>query len=69
MTCSTESIDLNPGMQILLILWLHVMYHQEVTKEGQSRRVVPTYGMNDTSSKHALIVYSQDVYQLKKESK
>jgi hypothetical protein len=45
------------------------MYHQEVTKEGQSRRVVPTYGMNDTSSKHALIVYSQDVYQLKKESK
>jgi hypothetical protein len=62
-----ESIDLTPGMQILLILWFQDMYHQEGTKGNSSKRVVATYGMNHTFSEYALMAYSEDVYQLKKE--
>jgi len=64
-----ESTNFTPGMKILLILWLQVMYHQEARKGNSFRRAVLTYGMNHTSSEYALMVYSEDVCQLKKESK
>jgi hypothetical protein len=56
-------------MQILLILWLQDMYRQEEIKESSSMRVVSTYGTIRTSSKCAQTGCSEDVYQLKKESK
>jgi len=59
----------DPYMQMLLILWLQVMYHKEATKGNSSRRAILTYGMNHTSSEYALMIYSEDVCQLKKESK
>jgi hypothetical protein len=43
------------------------MYQQEGTKGNSSRRVMLTYGMSHTSSKYALMAYSEDVYLLKKE--
>jgi hypothetical protein len=43
------------------------MYHQEETKGNSSKRVIPTYGMNHTFFEYALMAYSEDVYQLKKE--
>ena len=56
-------------MQILLILWLQVMYHQGRTKGSSSMKVVSTYGMHHTSSEFALMAYSEGVYQQKKASK
>jgi hypothetical protein len=67
MTCSMESTDLTPGMQILLILWFQDMYHLEGTKGNSSRKVILTYGMNRTFSEYALTAYSRDVCLLKKE--
>jgi hypothetical protein len=43
------------------------MYHQEQIKGNSSRKVVLTYGMNRTSSESAQMVYSGDVYLLRKE--
>jgi hypothetical protein len=68
-TCSTRSRTSTPGMQILLILWLQVMYHQERTNISSFKKVVSTYGMNHTSSESALMIYSEGVYQRKKESR
>jgi hypothetical protein len=45
------------------------MYHQEATNENSSKRAILTYGMNHTFSGYALMVYSEGVFQLKKESK
>jgi hypothetical protein len=45
------------------------MYHQEGTRGSLSMRVVFTYGMICTSSEFVQMSYSEDVYQLKKESK
>jgi hypothetical protein len=69
MTCSIESPDPTPGMQILLILWLQDMYHQGQIKESSFMRVVTTYGMSHTSSESTQTDSLEDVYQLKKESR
>jgi hypothetical protein len=69
MICFSKSPDLTPGMQILSILWLQDMYHQEKIKESSSMRVISIYGTIHTSSKCAQTGCSEDVYQLKKESK
>jgi hypothetical protein len=69
MICFSKSLDLTSGMQILSILWLQDMYHQEKIKESSSMRVVSTYGMIHTSLECARTGCSEDVYQLKKESK
>ena len=45
------------------------MYHQEEIRESSSMKAVSIYGMNHTSSESALIGYSEDVYQPKKESR
>ena len=62
-TCSSRSQNPTLGMQILLILWLQVMYHQGKIKEISSTKVISTYGMNRTSSESALTAYSEDVYR------
>ena len=62
-------MNLTPSMQILLILWLQVMYHQGKTKENSSTKVVSTYGMNYTSLESALMACSEDVYRWKKASR
>ena len=49
MTCPSRSQNLPPGTQILLILWLQVMYHQGRIKGSLSTKVVSTYRMNRTS--------------------
>ena len=59
----------DPGTQILLILWLQVMYHQRRTKGSSSMKVISTYAMNRTSLESALTAYSGDVYRQKKESR
>jgi hypothetical protein len=69
MICFFKSSDLTPGMQILSILWLQDIYHQEEIKQNSSMRVISTYGMIHTSSEYAQTGCSEDVYQLKKESK
>jgi hypothetical protein len=63
MTCSSKSQNPTPGTQILLILWLQVMYHRGKTKGSSSTKVVSTYGMNRTSSECVMTAYSGDVYQ------
>ena len=67
-TCSSWSQNMTPGTQILLTLWLQVMYHQGRTKGSSSTKVISTYGMNRTSSEFALMAYSEGVYRWKKES-
>ena len=67
--CSSKSQNLTLGTQILLILWLQVMYHQGRTKGSSSTKVVSTYGMSHTSSESALMTYSKDVYRWKKASR
>ena len=69
MTCFPWSQNPTPGTQILLILWLQVMYHQGRTKGSSSMKVVCTYGMNYTSSESALTACSEGVYQWKKASR
>ena len=69
MTCSLRSQNPTPGTQILLILWLQVIYHQGKTKGSSSTKVISTYGMNRTSSESALMACSKDVYQWKKASR
>ena len=68
-TCSSRSQNPTPGTQILLTLWLQVMYHQGRTKGSSSTKVISTYGMNRTSSESALMACSKDVYQWKKASR
>ena len=68
-TCSTRSPNPTPGMQILLILWLQVMYHQGRTNESLSMEVVSTYGINHTSSEFALTACLEGVYRQKKASR
>ena len=68
-TCSSRSQNPTPGTQILLILWLQVMYHQGRTKGSSSTKVASTYGMNRTSSESALTAYSEGVYRWKKTSR
>ena len=67
--CSSRSQNLTPSTQILLTLWLQVMYHQGRTKGSSSMKVVSTYGMNRTSSESALTAYSEDVYRQRKASR
>ena len=69
MTCSTRSPNLTRGTQILLILWLQVMYYQGKTKGSSSTKVISTYGMYHTSSEFALMAYSEDVYRQRKASR
>jgi predicted ATP-binding protein involved in virulence len=45
------------------------MYHQERTNISSFKKVIPTYEMNHTSFESALMVYSEGVYQQKKESR
>ena len=66
MTCSSRSRNLTPSTQILLILWLQVMYHQGRTKGSLSMKVISIDGMNHTSSESALMACSEDMYQWKK---
>ena len=68
-TCPSRSQNPTPGTQILLTLWLQVMYHQGRTKGSTSTKVVSTYGMNHTSSKSALMACSEGVYRWKKASR
>ena len=68
-TCSSKSQNLTPSMQILLILWLQVMYHQGKTKGSSSMKVVSTYGINHTSSESTLMAFLEDVYQWKEASR
>ena len=68
-TCSSRSRDPTPGMRILTISWLQVMYHQGRTKESSSTKVVFTYGMNHTSLESALMAYLESVYRQKKASR
>ena len=68
-TCSSRSQNPTPSMQILLTLWLQVMYHQGRTKESSSTKVVSTYGMNHTSLESTLMAYSEGVYRWKKASR
>ena len=42
-TCSSKSQNLTSGTQILLILWLQVMYHQGRTKGSSSMKVISTW--------------------------
>ena len=65
-TGSSRSQNLTPGTQILLILWLQVMYHQGRTKGSSSMKVVSTYGMYHTSLESALMAYSEGVYWQRK---
>jgi hypothetical protein len=58
----SKSPDLTPGMQIMSILGLHDMYHQEEIKESSSMRVISTYGMICTSSECAQMGCLEDVY-------
>ena len=67
--CSSRSQNLTPSTQILLTLWLQVMYHQGRTNGSLSMKVVSTYGMNHTSSGSALMAYSEGVYRWKKASR
>ena len=41
-TCSSKSQNPTPGMQILLILWLRVMYHQERIRGSSSIKIAST---------------------------
>ena len=68
-TCSSRSQNLTSGTQILLTLWLQVMYHQGKTKESLSMKAISTYGMNRTSSESILTTCSEDVHRWKKASK
>ena len=68
-TCSSRSQNPTPSTQILLTLWLQVMYHRGKTKGSSSMKVISTYGMNHTSSESALTAYSEDVYRWKKASR
>ena len=68
-TCPSRSQNPTPGTQILLILWLQVMYHQGRTKGSSSMKGVSTYEMNHTSSESTQTAYLGDVYQQKKASR
>ena len=57
----------DPGMQILLILWLHVMYHQGRVSGSLSMKVTSTYVMNRTSTEFVLMDYLGCVFQLRKQ--
>ena len=62
-TCSIGSPDPTLGMQILSILWLQDMYHQERTKGSASMKVISTYRMSHTSTESTLTSYSGGVYR------
>ena len=68
-TCSSRSQNSTPSTQILLNLWLQVMYHQGRTKGCSFMKVISTYGMSPTSTESTLMAYSEDVYQRKKASR
>ena len=69
MICSTRFPNLTRDTQILLILWLQVMYRQGRIKGSSSTKVVSAYGMNCTSLESALMAYSEDVYRQRKASR
>ena len=65
-TCSSRSQNSTPSTQILLNLWLQVMYHQGRIKGSSSMKFISTYGINRTSLEYALKACSEGVRQLKK---